>query len=74
MEQSSLRTAFVIFKSPYDGGDSMTIKQTNNSGKKIKCKFCKELIFFNEQDVYVENDVRYIYCNHCNNKIKLKRL
>lgn len=52
----------------------MTIKLSNNKGKKIKCKFCKELNFFMEDEIILENNERFLICEHCGKKIKLKRL
>jgi len=54
----------------------MTIKLSNSKGKKIKCPYCKQLIFFTEDDVLQEDGERFIICNNedCEKKIKLKRL
>ena len=52
----------------------MTIKLSNNKGKKLKCKRCNALIFFTEEDVILDKDERYIICDDCGEKIKLKRL
>lgn len=51
----------------------MTIKLNNNKGKKLKCKRCKQLIFFVEDDVILEKGIRYVVCD-CGEKIKLKRI
>lgn len=54
----------------------MTIKLSDSKGKKIKCAYCKHLIFFTKDDVLEENNERFIVCNNeeCGKKIKLKRL
>jgi len=53
----------------------MTIKTRNNKGKKIKCEYCRELSFFTEDNVFIdENESRYIFCEYCSCKIKLKRV
>lgn len=53
----------------------MTIKLSNSKGRKIKCEHCKQIIFFTENEVSTDKkENRFIICEECGMKIKLKRL